>query len=165
MNRLLFLGLIIVSTLTACKYSLKGISIDQNAKTFNVTNFKMNAPTAPPTLGQDFAEALIDKFRRETPLTYTNGDADYEFSGTITRFAVQAVAPQPGETTALNRLNFSTSIDFVDNIKEDADWTQNFSYFYDFDAQTNLIDIQDEAIEAINDQVLEDIFKKAFTNW
>lgn len=148
-----------------CKYGFKGISIDPNAKTYAVEIFKVTAPQAPALLGQTFAEELIDKIRRETPLQVTNETADYEIDGSVATYRVDAVAPQAGSTTALNRLNVTISIDFTDNIDEKKSWKQNFSYFYDFDSSENLLDIQDTAIESINEQLLEDIFRRAFTNW
>ncbi len=149
----------------SCKYSFDGISIDKNATTYFIDIFRVTAPQAPPILGQTFAEELIDKIRRETRLQPTDRDADYEIEGSIVTYRVDAVAPQAGAQTALNRLNVTVGIDFKDNLDEEKSWKQNFSYFFDYDSQINLLDIQDTAIESINEQLLEDIFRKAFTNW
>ncbi len=163
-RRLLCLTIASFLCLVSCKYSFKGISIDDDADTYSVDIFKVNAAQAPALLGQIFQEQLIDKIRQETRLNIVDRDADYEIEGTINTYAVEPVAPT-ANTTALNRLNMSIGIDFTDNLDEEKSWKQNFSYFFDFDNETNLLDIQDTAIESINEQLLEDIFRKAFTNW
>lgn len=154
-----------MSYFTACRYSLKGISIDPAAETFRVETFQLKAPNSPPTLGQTFRDELINKIRNESRLRVVDGDADMEFKGAISNFRVSAVAPREGERTEFNRLDVTVSVEFFNNLNEDDNWKNNFSYFFDFDSGTNLLDIQEEAIENINEQLLEDIFNKAFTNW
>ena len=48
---------------------------------------------------------------------------------------------------------------------EEDDWSQTFSFFEDFDNDSNLEDVQDELIDNIFEQILQDIFTRAFTNW
>lgn len=156
---------IIVGSLSGCKYGFKGTSIDQGIDTFFVDVFDVQARNAPGIIGQDFSNLLTDKIRRESTLNPIDIDPDLEFKGSITRYEVTYEAPQAGETTAFNRLNMTIKVEYIDNNKEDAGWEQPFSFFFDFASDSNLIDIQDEAINEIFDQLAEDIFNKAFTNW
>ena len=39
------------------------------------------------------------------------------------------------------------------------------SFFSDFESSQNLADVQDELIEAIFEQITEDIFNRAFSDW
>ncbi len=159
-------GLIfILMTLNSCRYGFKGTSIDPSVNTFYVEVFGVDARNAPAIIGQDFTNLLVEKIRRESRLDPVDIDPDIEFNGKITRYEVSYEAPQPGETAAFNRLNMTISVNYVDNKKEDAAWKNNFSYFFDFPNDQNLIDIQDEAVEAIYEQLVEDVFNKAFTNW
>jgi len=158
---------LVVSTLfilNAC-YSFKGISIDPNTQTFYVELFDNTSRTIVPTLSQDFTQSLRDKIRNESRLNPSDTDPDIEFKGNITNYNVSSVAPQPGETTAFNRLEISVKVEFVNNKDEEKNWQQNFRFFNDFGSDENLLDIQDELIQNINDQLVEDIFNKAFTNW
>lgn len=149
-------------------YTFKGISIDPNIKTFFVQNFENVAPNAPPTLAVDFTERLKDKVRTETPLTLRNEEPDAEFSGRVVDFRVVPVAPKPGETVALNRLEIRFQINYTVN-KEGVpgSWPneKSFSHFAEFSNETDLLSVQDELIRQITTQLLEDIFNAAFNNW
>lgn len=157
----LFLGL------SGC-YSFKGISIDPNIKSFFVQNFENVAPNAPPTLAVDFTERLKDKVRTETPLILKTEDADAEFTGRVVDYRVVPVAPKPGETVALNRLEIRYQINYTVN-KEGipGSWTseKTFSHFAEFSNETDLLTVQDQLIRQISDQLLEDVFNAAFNNW
>ncbi len=163
MRLLLFTALICLTV--SCKYSFRGIDIPQDIKTFYVGPFEITATNAEPTISQIFTERLKDKILTESRLTFVQADPDCEFIGSINTYRVSPVAPQPGETTAFNRLDISVKVEFV-NYKDDTkNWDKNFPYFADFPSDQNLLDVQDELIEDINDQLVEDIFNKAFTSW
>lgn len=161
------LGILFCLVLNGC-YSFKGISIDPNIKTFFVQNFENVAPNAPSTLAVDFTERLKDKVRTETPLTLKSENPDAEFSGRIVDFRVVAVAPQPGEVVARNKLEIRMQVNYTVN-KEGAEgsWTSErpFSFFAEFSNTDDLLTVQDQLIKTISDQLLEDIFNAAFNNW
>ncbi|MCC6283163.1 MAG: hypothetical protein IT262_21325 [Saprospiraceae bacterium] len=149
-------------------YSFKGISIDPNIKSFFVQNFENTAPNAPPTLAVDFTERLKDKVRTETPLLLKSEDPDAEFSGRVVDFRVVAVAPKPGDTVALNRLEIRFQVNYTVNREGVAgSWTseKTFNHFAEFSNEQDLLSVQDELIRQINTQLLDDIFNAAFNNW
>ncbi len=159
----LAIGLVLVSSLNC--YSFRGVSIDPNVNTFFVGDFDLSAPNAPITLSQDFAEALRDKIRLETRLSLTDTDPDLEFSGTITAYDVTAMDPQPGEFSGQNRLQIRVRVEYLSNKNEDDKWEETFSFFEDFPADQNLIDVEDTLVNSIFEQLTEDIFNRAFSNW
>lgn len=149
-------------------YSFKGISIDPNIKTFFILNLESTAPNAPPTLAVDFTERLKDKVRTETPLKLNSDAPDAEFAGKITDFRVVPVAPKPGETVSLNRLEIRMQLSYTVNLEGvDGGWAseKTFSHFAEFGSDRDLISVQDELIRQISTQLLEDIFNAAFNNW
>jgi len=163
MPKIAFL-LFLITVLSGC-YRLKGFSISDELKTFDVEDFRNNTPNAPPTIQQTFTESLREKISRESRLNRDNANPDIKFSGTITRFSVTAVAPERDATTASNRLEIAVNVNY-ENARDSKDhWTQTFSHFLDFPSNVNLLDVQDDLITQIFDQILEDIFNKAFTNW
>ncbi len=151
--------------LQGCKYSFKGTSIDPDVETFSVDVFDLRVINAPPTLGQDFSNELIEKIQRESRLNLADTDPDIYFEGAVNTFEVTAPSPEAGERTAFNRLNISIVVDFYEAKKDEKTWSQTFKYFFDFQTDENLLDIQDEALENIYAQLVEDVFNKAFTNW
>ncbi|MFT5764518.1 MAG: hypothetical protein ACI8X3_001949, partial [Saprospiraceae bacterium] len=69
------------------------------------------------------------------------------------------------ELTAFNRLDVTVNVEFINNKDETQNWVQPFSYFSDFESDQNFLTVQDGLVETINNQLVEDIFNKAFTNW
>lgn len=153
--------------LSSC-YSFKGISIPPNINTFYVENFQNRAGNAPAGLEIDFRDELFDKVNNESKLTLDEINPHIEFRGDISRFAVEAVAPQRSDdqaTTAFNRLTIGVRVSYINNEDNEENWEQSFSFFADFESNTDLSNVQDDLIDIIFTQILEDIFNKAFTNW
>ncbi len=146
-------------------YSFKGISIPVDAKTFYVSELQNRNPLAPADLGQQFSEALKQKFLNESKLVFSDINSDIEFKGDIARWSVTSVAPQAGETIAFNRLEIAVRLQYKYRLDEKQDWENTFSFFRDFNRDENLLDIQDGLIAVIFTQLTEDVFNRAFTNW
>lgn len=160
----ILINLFFLLSLSSC-YSLKGYSIDQNVQTYYVGNFKVLASNAPATIAQTFAESLKDKISRESRLLYTDETPHIEFNGSIQSYNVAAVAPQPGERTAFNRLTINVSVDYTNNLDPKDKWSKTFSHFEDFETNENLSAVEEDLINIIFSQILEDIFNQAFNNW
>ncbi|MFN0216324.1 MAG: LPS assembly lipoprotein LptE [Saprospiraceae bacterium] len=151
-----------------CCYSLKGISIDPDVKTFFVQIFETEASNAPPTLALEFTERLKDKVRLESRLTLKNTDSDVEFAGKVVDYRVIPVAPRPGEVVELNRLEVGVSVLFIHNKNDKKSWPspRTFRHFAEFNNTVDLLSVQDQLLrETIFPQILEDIFNAAFNDW
>ena len=146
-------------------YSMKGISIPADVKTFYVETFDNQDPESVPTLPRDFTEKLKDKIRRESNLQYNDTDPDIEFTGAVIRFSVTAEAPKADEEIGFNKLTIAVNVNFTNNKDEKAEWKQQFSFDDFFAPDQNLLDVQDDLIENITDELVDRIFNKAFTNW
>lgn len=154
-------------------YSFKGISIPPTISTFFVDQFQNGAGNAPPDIGQRFSDILKDRVLNNSRLNFDDSVPDIEFTGTVSSYSVQSVAPERRSTdseigefgSSLNRLSISIQVDYVDNLDDESSWNQSFSFFEDFESATNLSDVEDELIESIFDQITTDIFNKSFTNW
>lgn len=146
-------------------YSFKGTSIPAEVDSYFVERFDVRASSAIPTLGQTLSEALKDKIRNESNLEQTETDPDIEFKGIVTDYYISSEAPQAGETTAFNRLTITLSVEYIYNLDEKKNWKESFRSFSDFGSNVNLIDVQDELIDAIQEEMIEKIFNKAFNDW
>lgn len=156
-----FFGL---SCLAGC-YSFKGISIPPDVNTFYISTFENRAGTAPAGIEQLFSETLKEKIRNESRLKFTEEEPDIEFNGAISSFNVRSMAPTAGNETAFNRLNIGVSVEFTNASDEELDWTKTFSWYRDFTNDQDLTSNQDDFIEEIFEQLTEDVFNQAFTNW
>jgi len=158
----LYIGLVfsLVISLYGC-YSFKGIAIDPEVRTYYVDQFVDNSGGGVPVLAINFTEKLKDKIRNESRLVYSEVDPDITFSGSIIRFD-----PVTSLTGANNQLHIGVKVLLEKTKGEDLeDRTFNESFFSEFPPDVNFLDVREDLIEEITDQLVIDIFNKAFTNW
>ena len=159
--------LFFISIMISCKvnYSFTGTSIPEDVKTVSVKTFQNFAPLTNVNLTQTFTETLKDKFISQTNLSLVSSDGDLQFEGAITGYDVTAVAIQGNETAALNRLSVTVKAKFT-NLKDDKqDFETTFTRYADFESSQNLSNVEDALLLDINDQLTQDIFNKAVSNW
>ena len=160
-----FLLLAMSTAFTAC-YRFTGISVDYTTtKTYYVPSFKNNADDAPAGLGNDMTFALTEKVRQESRLVYNDQNPDIEFVGTLVDYRITSEAPAQGERTAVNRLTIVVAVEYINHVEESKGWKSNFSFFYDWPSNESFSSVEFEATQTIIDQINEDIFNKAFTDW
>ena len=123
------------------------------------------APMVNPSLSQEFTEALQDKFMRQTSLTLSESNADYELEGEIVGYSTSPIAIQGNETAALNRLTISVNVRFTNKLNEKDNFEQRFSRYVDYDSSRNLSEVESDLVKQINEVLVEDIFNKAVVNW
>ena len=166
------LSLILLLT-NSCTVSFINVGIDYTKlKTFSIAQFTTTAANAPPTSGQQFSEQLKNKVLNNTRLTYVEDKGDVQFTGNVVDYSVKALAPQAAAANqtvnvALQRLTIKISVDCKNITEKDntVDWNQQFSRFADFAAEEDLASVEDQLIEEIYEQVIEDVFNKAFAGW
>ncbi|MRI01739.1 hypothetical protein GH721_14450 [Kriegella sp. EG-1] len=163
--------LISASFLSGCGiYNFTGGNIG-TAETFQIPNFQNFATQNPgstfePGLARDFTLALQDRILNQTSLDLTNsGDADLLYEGEIMEYRVSPMTATADQTAAQQRLSMAVKVRFYNRTKEDADWDQRFSFFYDFPATSNLPSVKDEALEVIFERITQDIFNASLADW
>ena len=160
--------------MTGCGiYSFSGANISPDVKTVSIDFFYNEAGDGPPDLSQQFTEGLKEYFQNNTNLAIDNsGNGDLQFSGNIRRFNYAPMAPTASgnnnlpDNAGLQRLTIAVSVQYV-NTKDDAfDFDQQFSFYADFDPNTNSISsVEPSLIEEILEQIYVDIFNASVANW
>ncbi len=162
----LVLLMALICLLTACGvYSFTGASIPVEARTFSVSHFPNDAPLVQPTLSQRFTEALQDQFMRQTNLQLVEDTGDLHFEGSITGYSTQPTAIAGDDRAALNRLTITVRVRFLNEYDPDSEFERTFSRFFDYPSDLSLSQIEDEAIDAITEALVEDIFNQSVVNW
>jgi hypothetical protein len=151
-------------------YDLKGAQINPKCKTAFVDYFKNQAALVQPALALKLTDKLKDKLLSQTALKLTNvtNGADIYFQGTIENYATQPMAPQSGNViaAAMNRLTVSIKVKYSNAIDNKWDYETNFSRFIDYASDRNLNDVENSSeYDTMLDQLIQDIFDKAFVNW
>ena len=158
--------LVFIILLTGCGiYSFTGASIAPEIKTISIPYFTNQATLVQPTLAQTLTDALKDRFMQQTSLSVVNGRGDLHIEGTIINYSTQAVAIQADDKAALNRLNITIKVTFINEFDEKQNFETNFSRYEDYDSKLSLSAVEDNLIKSISDALVEDIFNKAVVNW
>ena len=156
--------------LTSCGvYNFTGGDVG-TAKTYQVNYFQNYASQSPgsvfhPGLDRDFTLSLQDLILNQTNLDLVNSGGDLVYEGEIVEYRVQPMSATAEQRAAQNRLTMSVNVRFFNRTKEDSDWEQRFSFFYDYPANSQLSSVQDEAHQAIFERINQDIFNKSLADW
>ena len=157
--------LLLLLICTGCGvYSFSGATLNPDLKTFIVTDIRLAASTAPPSLALLFGEALKNKILSETRLNLKNNKPDAEFKGTVLTYQVEPTASGANDRAQLNKLSIAIRIDYNNQITKEK-WSQTFKQFETFDRNANLSDVETQLISSINERLVQEIFNKAFVNW
>lgn len=162
----LFTFITISLLLTSCTVSFINVGIDYTVlKSFSVEQFDTQAGNAPPTAGQQFSEQLKNKILSNTRLAYQDEEGDIQISGKVSNYQVQSLAPNADQSVSLQRLNITVQVEYVNSKDKSETWQQSFKRFADFDATIDLSTVEDQLIQEVYDQIIEDVFNKAFSGW
>ncbi|QDO92775.1 hypothetical protein FNB79_01885 [Formosa sediminum] len=154
-------------TLTACgAYSFTGAKVNANTKTFQVNFFQNNASLVEPGIDLDFTNALTDLLINQTNLENVNSNGDLVYEGEIVEYRISPTTATADDTAAQNRLTISINVRFYNKQDEESEFEKRFSFFYDYDGTSQLVgSLKTTAIEAIFDQITQDIFNASLAQW
>lgn len=157
----------LLASVASCtvSYSLSSATITPDIKTFCVYDFPNRAGNVNPTLSDDLAYELKMKFNRQTNLKSVEKEGDLEFEGSIIGFDIKPMAIQSRDIAAQSRLTIKIKVKFTNNKNHDNDFETDFTSYADFETSQNLSDVEDDLIDAILDEIIEDIFNKSVANW
>jgi hypothetical protein len=141
------------------------VNISPEVQSYSVDYFPNRAPIVQAQLSQLFTDALMDKIQANTSLDLANTGGDVHFSGEITKYETRPTAITGEETAARNRLTIAVRVEYTNLLEPDLDYDTSFSRFEDYDASQNLSDVENELIELIVENLIEDIFNRAFVSW
>ncbi len=159
-------GLILFSA-TGCKisYSFSGASISPKVKTINIQYFQNRASVVQPALSQALTDALIDKCKAQTNLSFVNGTGDVSFEGQITDYSTRPLTVSADATAAMNRFTISVKVKFTNSVEPDLNYEQTFTQYQDYDSNLDLSQVEKDLSAKIITLLVEDIFNQAFVNW
>ncbi len=156
--------------LTSChiNYTLSGASIPPDAKTFSVQYITLSdqGTLAGPTYSQTFTDALRNYIASNCKLALVS-KGDLDFQGSVTGYTVAPVAASAAAPNAssLTRLTVTVDITYTDRNDSKKGFNATFSRYADFPSSSQLTSVQNDLLTQIDNQLVQDIFDKAFNNW
>jgi hypothetical protein len=149
-------------------YTLKSTSIPAEMKTVNVAFFENNAPLVVSYLSLRFTEALKTRIRTTTRLSVVNGEGDANMSGAITDYRSAPVSIQAPNNNAppiagAQALTLTIRVKFDYPTDKNITFDQTFSKSINYSG--NLASQEEALLQTLTNQIIDDIFNKAFNNW
>jgi hypothetical protein len=159
---LLFL---LVNGACSVRLTFKGSSVPADVKVASVQYFENRAPYINPTLSQNFTEALKDRIISESRLIVRPGLGDVDFAGEITGYDTRPMAIQANALSQETRLTVNVKVRYQNFKNPRQNWESSFSAYQDFPSDKNINEVEDELVKLIVDELTENIFNKAFSDW
>ena len=66
---------------------------------------------------------------------------------------------------AQNRLNVGVNVRFINIKNEDDDFERKFTFYFDYPAEVQLLNIKSEAHDIIFERITQDIFNASLAKW
>jgi len=154
-------------------YSLNGCSVYNftgtgkiDAKTFQVNYFQNNAELIEPGIERTFTLELQDIIQNQTNLNLVNVGGDLVYEGEIIEYRITPMTATADQRAAQNRLTIAVKVRFSNKNKEVDDFEKQFSFFYDYDGNTQLIGSKlTAALDEIFERITQDIFNESLAKW
>ena len=118
--------------------------------------------------GVTLTDALVDKFSRSTRLQQVEDSGDFAFEGEITGYASTTASVSSNDYALQNRLTITVRVRFTNAVDETMSFPsggKTFSAYADYDSSRLLNEVEQELITQIVDQLVDDIFQAAASNW
>ena len=162
--------LIALNCISCGSYSFTGASIPEGTETFQVNFFENDAGNTmgsvfEPGLDRDFTLALQNILQNQTNLQLVSIDGDLVYEGEIVEYRVSPMTATSDLTASQNRLSISINVRFINLKKEDDDFERRFSFYFDYPAETQLLNIKSEAHDLIFERITQDIFNASLAKW
>ncbi len=159
-----YLFLLVMMVACTVRYSLSGGQFS-GASTFSVDLFKPQTALASPIYAQRLTESLKDLLLSQSPLKLAETNGDLRYEGYITDYRIAPVAIQGNETASLNRLYITIKVKYTNTLEPDLSFDKTFSKFADFEANLDLLAVEERLWRDINDQLLQEIYNASVGNW
>lgn len=146
-------------------YNLTGTG-QIDAETFQVNYFQNNAELIEPGIERTFTLELQDIIQSQTNLNLTSEGGDLLYEGEIVEYRITPMTATADQRAAQNRLTIAIMVRFVNRKKEDDNFEKRFSFFYDFDANQQLVGSQlTTALDVIFERITQDVFNESLAKW
>jgi len=166
MRLLKYIGILfLTTTLTGCGiYSFTGLT--ETPGSFQVNFFQNNADLVEPGLDIQFTNALQDLIQNQTSAQLVTSGGEVIYEGEIVEYRIAPMTATSDNRAAQNRLTISVNVRYINTFDSEKDFEQRFSFFFDYDADAQLIgSTKDEAFEVIFERLTQDIFNASLANW
>jgi len=127
--------------------------------------FQNRATMVNPVLSLEITDGLINHITSRSSLTEVSGGGDIEISGEVTAYTLTPMAAQADAQAALQRFSITIRVNFANNVTPADSFSQSFTVFRDFDSSIDFASVEENLMQEIVEQLINDVFMRAFANW
>lgn len=158
--------ILVIAVFASCKVSYRFNDGTVEGKNAYIKQVNVMAALAPPSSGQVFTEKLQDVMQTQSGVALINSDsADIIIDGKISYYEIRPEGVQANDVAAQNRLTIRVDINYLNTIKPEDNFTQSFTRFANYPSTTDISQVQDDLMDEIFEQIAQDVYNKAFSNW
>ncbi len=148
-------------------YSFTGATIPANLNTVAIPLVEDNSLSPLTTLDEELTELLTNRFVQQTRLTLeTNEDeADVILTARIDRYTNAPTSVSGQERAEFNRVTLTVSVRYYNRVEDKEVFQRSFNSFDDYDPIQGGLEQEEEAARNALENIADDIFTAATSNW
>lgn len=148
-------------------YSFTGTSIPSGVNSIYISFFPDNSQSGLGDLGERLNRALINRFVNQSRLSLTNdeAEADSKIEGTIQSYRNRPFSIRGDEQANLNEIQIVVRAEFKFAADEEPVYSKTFTGNATYDVLENPVDGELEAAEEALQQIANNAFNDAVSNW
>ena len=148
-------------------YSFSGASVPSNLETISIPIAQDNTSSPVNRLGSDLTTLLTDRFVDRTRLSLTTDDAgaDALLAARIQRYTNEPTGVSGDERASSNQVTIRVQVRYVDQTEDEELLNQTFSGSANYDPVEAGLDGERQAAQNALENVADDIFSTATSNW
>lgn len=171
MGKLFWILIILSAVLTGCwpsSISFRDGSVPPEWKTFMVNTFENKASNAPISYASNLTEDVKDGIQNRVGLRLVSDESDNPqiiVTGTVSSYQITPLSLQDNSSEVKNRLTIRANFEIFINEPEEDIMELSSARFADFDASQDVGAIQEQLLEAISEEIVQDVINKLLSNW
>ena len=147
-------------------YKFSGTSIDYTkTKTVSIDKFPIRANYVWSPMESMFYNTITDAFAQKTKLKVLKRDGDLQLAGEIVEYSQTNKSISSDGYSAQVQLKIAVNVRFVNNQNHEEDFEQRFSATAEYDSSQQLAAVQEELVQALIDDIVDQIFNATVANW
>lgn len=153
---------------TGCAYySFTGATIPANLNTVAIPLVEDNSLSPLTTLDEELTELLTTRFVQQTRLRLetSEDDADVVLTARIDRYTNAPTSVSGQERAEFNRVTLTVSVRYYNRVEDKELFQRSFNSFDDYDPIQGGLDEEETAARNALENIAEDIFTAATSNW
>ena len=128
--------------------------------------FQNNAEIVEVGIERTFTQKLQNTILNQTNLNLVTSGGDLLYEGEIVEYRITPMSANAEQQSSQNRMTITINVRYSSKNTEEDNFEKRFSFFYDFDANQQLVGSQlTTALDVIFERITQDVFNESLAKW